>query len=146
MRKRWPGTALFVSIVLTLTALVSRLNSEGASQKAEPQNAAEIWLSWSPEARSNYVRGYLAGFEAGKHDGCSYHGEKMAALPEGICLDALPNFTAPYFGVYVDEMTAYYTKYPSDYKAGWPVLLHEMAASPGITVEQIYAKRHVALK
>lgn len=152
MRRHRVTTVVFGFLVFAVLAfaLVSALSSATAVQQHRPQTAAQMWLSWRLEARANFVRGYLSGFEAGKHDACSFYGEKMSngrplpadELPEGVCLKALPKFTEPDFGVYVDEMTTYYTKYPTDYMAGWPILLHEMAVSPGITAEQIYAKRH----
>jgi len=61
-------------------------------------------------------------------------------LPRAVCLDALPQFTAPYFQVYVDAITNYYAKYPKDPGAGVPLIMLELASHPGLTPDQIHAK------
>ena len=104
----------------------------------------------SPEAKEAYVWGYLHGFERGKREGCSFYEEKMRAymhepvppeeLPQGVCLDALPRFTAPYFHAYADAITNYYVKYPKDPGVGPPIIMMELASPPGLTIDQIHAK------
>jgi uncharacterized protein YecT (DUF1311 family) len=129
-------------------------DTSASSVKGErvPQNSAEQWLFLSAEARSEYVHGYLFGFQRGKRSGCYLYEEKITPylphepvspekLPTQVCLRSLPDFTQPYFQVYVDTITKYYRKYPNDREAGVPNILDEMAVPPGLTdIDQIHAK------
>jgi hypothetical protein len=139
-----------VALMSVLGVLVVIVTSRMARGGNGPEGPADRWLSLSSEAREAYVWGYLHGFDAGKHEGCSFYGEKIKAymhepvplerLPRAVCLDALPKFTAPYFHVYADAITSYYAKYPKDPKAGPPVIMMELASPPGLTIDQIHAK------
>jgi hypothetical protein len=152
MRERWILTTglLVVALVSLLSALVVVLTSRTARGGNGPKGPAQLWLSWSPEARMTYVWGYLHGFERGKREGCSFYAARVEAhvheavapekLPEAVCLDALPGYPAPYFQVYVDAITNYFTKYPNDREAGAPRILKELASPPGLTIDQIHAK------
>jgi hypothetical protein len=135
-------------VVAAVLASIS-LNSFGASRvvRAErvPQSPAEEWLSWSPEARQEYVHGYLQGFERGKRVACYWHDEKealstSAPILDRVCLKSLPEFTEPYYHVYVDTITDYFDRYPHDRKAGLSIILDELASPPGLTVGQIHEK------
>jgi len=137
--------------IFTGLLLIALLHRDVRAQN-EPQNAAELWLSWSPEARLTYVWGYLDGFGRGKHAGCYFYGEKMdqylpheglppEKLPEFVCTKSLPEFTeSTHFQVYVDAITSYYKKYPRDRQAGMSRLLEEMASPPGLSVDEIHKK------
>jgi uncharacterized protein YecT (DUF1311 family) len=128
------------------------ISASTVKEERAPQNPAEQWLFLSAEARSEYVHGYLFGFQRGKRSGCYLYEEKItpylpheAVLPEKlpaqVCLHSLPEFTQPYFQVYVDTITKYYKKYPHDRQAGVPNILDEMAVPPGLAdIDQIHMK------
>jgi hypothetical protein len=120
------------------------------SQNA-PQTPAELWASWSEEARTEYVWGYVSGFREGKQAACYfYEGEMMKytpdkgvppeKLPKATCLAAMPDFTAPYLQSYVNSITDYYAKYPHDRQAGLPRIMVELAAPQDLTIDQIHEK------
>jgi len=131
------GLSLFVASCGTTTA-----------HRGEPQTPAQLWLSWTPEARVTYVSGFLSGFDRGKSAACYFyqanvqsHGSvPVEKLPHAACMNSLPVFTAPYFQRYVDAVTEYYRKYPNDREAGASRLLLELASPPNLTIEQIHAK------
>lgn len=124
------------------------LHERNVSAESNPQTPAELWFSWSPESKTNYVRGFLHGFEEGKRTGCSFYGkhtrysrsDPREKLPGLVCLDSLPDFTATYFGTYVETISRYYTKYPNDREAGLPQIISELASPPALDVDQIHAK------
>lgn len=144
------GQTLLVTVVAAALAALALLAIGRAQAGSEPQTPAELWLSWSPEARAEYVQGYLSGFLEGKRAACSFYEEKVAAapqkpvppdkLPRQACLAAQPDFKEPYFQTYVDAITNYYTKYPHDRQAGIPRILLELASPPSLTVDQIHEK------
>ena len=153
MRERRIGMVqwIVVALVSVSCALVSVMTWGTAKGRSGPQTPAELWLSWSSESRTTYVRGYLHGFTEGKRAGCSYYQDKIIAYlpnepipieksPKLACLNDLPDFTAPYFQVYVDAVTNYYTKYSRDPKVGTPLILFYLASPPGLTIDQIHAK------
>jgi len=151
MRQRRITTSqLLVVALISVCAPAIVVTSRMARGGSGPQGPAQLWLSWSSEARTTYVWGYLHGLEQGKREGCSFYEDKMKAymhepvtpekLPRAVCLDALPRYPAPYFQVYVDAVTAYFTKYPNDREAGAPQILQELASPPGLTIDQIHAK------
>ena len=152
MRERRITTSLLlvVALISVSSALVVIATSRMARGGNGSHGPAELWLSWSSEARTTYVWGYLHGFEQGKREGCTFYEDKMKAymhepvtpekLPRAVCLDALPQYPAPYFQVYVDAITAYFTKYPNDREAGAPRILEELASPPGLTIDQIHEK------
>ena len=120
--------------------------TSASSVKGEraPRNPAEYWLSLSEEARSEYVHGYLFGFERGKHSACYFYAEKITPylphepvpiekLPESVCLHGLPQLTeSQNYDVYVDAITRYYRKYPRDRQGGASQILEQMGTPPGI--------------
>ena len=141
---------LVVALILLSSALVLVLNSRTAKGESEPQTPAELWLSWSSNAKEEYVWGYLSGFIEGKRAGCSFYADKILPytphkpvspeeLPRQACLNALPDFVKP-SKEYVDAITNYYTKYPNDRQAGMPRILLELASPPGLTIDQIHEK------
>jgi hypothetical protein len=152
MRERRISTVqlLVVALISVSSALVVVVTSKMARAGDRPQGEAELWLSWSSEARTTYVWGYLHGFDAGKHEACSFYGEKMKAymhepvtpdkLPRAVCLDALPRYPESNFQVYVDAITNYFTMYPRDREAGMERIMMELASPPGLTIDQIHAK------
>jgi len=137
-----------VRISLLVVACVfawSLLLTFGIRAERAPETPAEEWLSWSPDAKMRYVHGYLEGFERGKRVACYRHEEReasstSASLPAGTCINSLPEFTEPYQHVYVEAITNYFTKYPHDRRAGPPIILDELASTPGLTIDQIHAK------
>jgi len=152
MKERRPATTqlLLIALLSGLSAFVIMARVGAEAGEHEPQTAAEMWLSWNPETRASYVRGYLSGFQRGKREGCSFRADQIAAQsqqpltldegPESVCMKALPEFTAPYFQVYVEAITTYYTKYPRDREAGIPQILSQLASPPSLTIDQIHAK------
>lgn len=118
------------------------------AHRGEPQTPAQLWLSWTPEARVTYVSGFLSGFDRGKTAACYFYQENVRShgsvpvekLPHGACMNSLPVFRAPYFQTYVDALTEYYRKYPHDREAGASRLLLELASPPNLTIQQIHAK------
>jgi hypothetical protein len=153
MRKRRIVTVrlLVVALISLSSALVLVPNSRTAKGQSGPQTPAELWLSWSSDAKEEYVWGYLSGFLEGKRAGCSFYADKVTPstphkpvppeeLPRQACLNALPDFTEPHFHAYVDAITNYYTKYPNDRQAGMSRILLESATPPGLTIDQIHAK------
>jgi hypothetical protein len=144
-------SAFMIALVLGLSTLVVVLDPRMAKAKSEPQTPAELWLSWSSEARQEYVWGYLSGFLEGKRAGCAFYADKILPytphkavppeeLPRQACLSALPDFKEPYFTKYVDTITGYYEKYPNDRQAGMSRILLESATPPGLTIDQIHEK------
>jgi len=120
------------------------------SGQSEPQTPAELWLSWSPDIRAEYVGGYVEGFIEGERAGCSFYADKITPympkqpmppekLPRLACLGALPEFVKP-TKEYVDAITNYYTKYPNDRQAGMSRILLESATPPGLAIGQIHEK------
>jgi hypothetical protein len=115
---------------------------------------AELWLSWSPETRAQYVFGYLSGFQEGNHRGCEFYANEMVVyMPDKVvpfqklkrqdCHRAMPpGFTRPYFQVYVDAITDYYSKYPQDRHAEIPQVLLELAFSRDLNIDRIHTKRN----
>jgi hypothetical protein len=153
MRSRWLFSVGILTATLTTVSLV--VIALGAPKVVSgdnaPQTPAEIWSSWSREAREEYVWGYVSGFREGKRAACSFYEEKVTPnmphkavppenLPKAACLTAMPDFTAPYLQAYVDSITDYYAKYPRDRQAGLPRLMLELASPPGLTVDQIHKK------
>lgn len=151
MKDRWkPVLAGLVATAVCSLILVGALRVAHADDS--PHNPAELWLSWSPQARETYVWGYMDGFQRGGHTACYFHAEKITPylpqkavpveeLPEVVCNKALPQFTeSMHFDVYVDAITQYYKKYPRDRQAGAGRLLEEMASPPSLTVDQIHEK------
>lgn len=141
-----------LALLLTAIALVIviRVGLMRAGGQNVPQTPAELWLSWSADAREEYVWGYLSGFVEGKRVGCSFYADKITPytprtpvppehLPRQACLDALPDFSKP-SKEYVDAMTNYYSRYPHDRQAGMPRILLELASPPGLTIDQIHEK------
>lgn len=138
--------------LLTLTCVIISTRWIPAQSEHNPQNEAEYWLLLSTEARTEYVHGYLSGFERGKRSACYFHAEKITPylphesvpverLPEVVCLHSLPDFTEPYYGVYVDTITRYYKKYPRDRQGGASQVLEQMATPPGtMDIDVIHAK------
>jgi hypothetical protein len=142
---------LLVALISVSFALILVVNSRTAKGESGPQTPAELWLSWSSDAREEYVWGYLSGFLEGKRAGCSFYADKIMPytphkavppeeLPRQACLNALPDFTEPHFHKYVDAITSYYTKYPKDRQAGMSRILLESATPPGLTIDQIHEK------
>jgi hypothetical protein len=155
--KTMPVTAkrgLCLTIAVTVSLVLGSLGISRvarAQSGASPQTPAELWQSWSPEARTTYVWGFLSGFERAGSAACSFYDEKMTnymphkavpveELPRHVCLKSLPQFAKPYFQTYVDSVTKYYEKYPKDRQAGIPRILLEMASSPRPTIDEIHAK------
>jgi len=136
---------LFVTLVIAWSLLLTFGALRVVRVEHHPQTPAEEWLSWSPEARTRYVHGYLEGFDRGKKTACYWHEEREASsasarMPAGTCINSLPDFTEPYLQVYVDTVTKYFTKYPHDRQAGWSSILDELASPPNLTIDQIHAK------
>jgi hypothetical protein len=153
MKERRRGTVwvLVVVLVSALSALTLVLHPRMAKGESEPQTPAELSLSWNSQGREEYVWGYLSGFLEGKRAGCSFYADKILPhtphgsvppeqLPRQACLNALPDFTEPYFHKYVDTITNYYKKYPNDRQAGMSRILLESASPPGLTIDQIHEK------
>ena len=152
MRKRRRVTVrlLLVALILLSSALVVEPNSQRAKSHSAPQAQAELWLSWSSDAKEEYVWGYLSGFIEGKRVACSFYTDAVAPytpnrpvppeeLPRQACLLALRDFVKP-SKEYVDTITNYYRKYPNDREAGMSRILLESATPPGLTIEQIHTK------
>jgi hypothetical protein len=147
-----PWKPILVALVAAASCSLILVTLKVARADDSPQNPAELWLSWSPQARETYVWGYMDGFNRGGHTACYFHAEKITPylpqksvpveeLPEVVCNKALPQFTeSTHFDVYVEEITQYYKKYPRDRQAGAGRLLEEMASPPGLTVDQIHEK------
>jgi hypothetical protein len=142
---------LVVALISLSSALIVLDNSGTANGQSAPQTPAELWLSWSSDAREEYVWGFLSGFLEGKRAGCSFYADKMTPymphesvppekLPRPTCLNALPDFTDTSSQIYVHEITEYYTKYPRDREAGFSRIMLELASPPGLTIDQIHAK------
>jgi hypothetical protein len=141
--------SLFVIAVVLGSWLVVAPGPWAAGSNATPETPAEEWLSWSPESKLAYVRGYLHGFERGERNACYFYEEKMPTnspvpvekLPRRICLDSLPEFTEPNSQIYVDTITSYFTKYPHDREGGLPLIMDLLATPPGLkNIDQIHAK------
>jgi hypothetical protein len=136
--------ALGLASCVVLTLAVPKL----AQSKDAPNTQGALWRSWSAEGRERYVDGYLLGFQRGKRVACSFYEEKTGVsspvpvekLPTQVCLKSLPEFTEPYYQAYVDRITEYYTKYPNDSAVGISEVLTNLAAPPGLSVEQIHEK------
>jgi len=151
MNKRW-SAALVASVALAVCSLILVWKPKTLRAQDSPQNPAELWLSWSHEARETYVWGYMDGFNRGGHKACYFHAEKITPylpqkavpvedLPEVACNRALPQFTeSAHFDVYVAAITEYYKKYPRDRQAGIGRLMEEMASPPGLSVDKIHKK------
>ncbi len=149
MNKTQRSVILAAGIVaVALLAIVATPKYRAESEENTP---APLWLSWSPDQRSEYVWGFLSGFREGKDVGCTYYedaiSEKIPQEPVSLdkrprkrCLEGTPDFTEPYFSSYVESITRYYTKYPRDRQAGMPRLLLEMAIAPGASIDQIHTK------
>lgn len=142
---------LFITLTAGSVALIALRAPNVLRDEKLPQTPAELWSSWSKEAREEYVWGYVSGFREGKRAACSFFEETItpkmphkAVLPEDLprakCLNAVPDFTTPYLQAYVDAITQFYVKYPHDRQAGLPRLMLEMASPPGLTVDQIHEK------
>jgi hypothetical protein len=141
--------SLFVVAVALGSWLVVAAGPWAAGANATPETPAEEWLSWSPESKLAYVRGYLHGFERGERNACYFYEEKMATnspvpvekLPRRICLDSLPEFTEPNSQIYADTITSYFTRYPHDREGGLPLIMDLLATPPGLrNIDQIHAK------
>jgi hypothetical protein len=149
MRNRSIARVLCIVVVALGSWVVVVAGSRTAGANATPETPAEEWLSWSPESKLAYVRGYLHGFERGERGACYFYEEKMPTnspvpvgkLPRRICLDSLPEFTEPNSQIYVDTITSYFTKYPHDREGGLPLIMDLLAAPPGLrNIDQIHAK------
>jgi hypothetical protein len=144
--------AMFLSLVTLACVILTTQARMIAQNEQTPQTEAEYWLFLSAEAKREYVHGYLSGFERGKRSACYFHAEKITPylpheavpvekLPEVVCLHSLPEFTEPYYAVYVDTITRYYQKYPRDRQGGISQILEKMANPPGTTdIDTIHAK------
>ena len=142
-----------VQVVAPITAsfaVVLVVNPGIAKGESGPQTPAQLWLSWSSDAREEYVWGYLSSFVEGKRGRCSFYADKILPytphkpvppeeLPRQACLNALPDFAKP-SKEYVDAITNYYTKYPNDRQAGMSRILLESASPPGLTIDEIHAR------
>jgi hypothetical protein len=144
-------SAFTIALISVLSTLMFVLAPRMVKAKSEPQTPAELWFSWSSEAKQEYVWGYLSGFLEGKRAGCAFYADKILPytphkavppeeLPRQACLSALPDFNEPYFAKYVDTITDYYKKYPNDRQAGMSRILLESATPPGLTIDQIHEK------
>jgi hypothetical protein len=145
--------ATFLSSVALTCVIISTQAWMTAQSEHNPQTPAEYWLFLSAEAKREYVHGYLFGFERGKRSACYFYAERITPyvphesvpvekLPEVVCLHSLPEFTeSQNYEVYVDAITRYYKKYPSDRQGGVPLILDQMATPPGTTdIDAIHAK------
>jgi hypothetical protein len=146
-----PVAQLFIVALASISAAVAVVGTWRMARGGDrPRGEAGLWLSWSPQEREAYVWGYLHGYDAGKHLACSFYGERMEAYthervpiertPRAVCLDALPQYPQPHSQVYVDAITSYFTKHPSDREAGMESIMMELASPPGLTIDQIHAK------
>ena len=138
-------TWLVVVVGLGSFALIYFGGPRAVPAEAAAQTPAEEWLSWSAQARQEYVHGYLQGFERGKRVACYLHDEKEVLstntpILDRVCMKSLPEFTEPYQHVYVDAITNYFTKDPHDRQAGPSRILDELASPPSLTVGQIHEK------
>jgi hypothetical protein len=148
MRRGRPDKIIIVALSASFVLIAIGLSKMARADRT-PQTPAELWLSWSADARAEYVHGYIEGFERGKRDACYFYEEKVPTtkpvppekLPARVCLDNLPDFTEPYYQVYVDTITNYYTKYPHDREGGLTLILDELAVPPGLkSIDQIHTK------
>ena len=119
-------------------------------EQRNPQNPAELWLSWSADAREKYIWGYVEGFGEGKRGACTYYADKITPtlpheplppekLPRSACINDLPSYPQ-YLDTYSETVTAYYKKYPHDRQAGISRILEELASPPGLSIDEIHAK------
>jgi len=140
---------VFVAVVALGSSLLIVAGAWIAAANATPETPAGEWLSWSPESKLAYVRGYLHGFERGERNACYFYEEKkptnspvpVEKLPRRICLDSLPEFTEPNSQIYADTITSYFTKYPHDREGGLPLIMDLLATPPGLkNIDQIHAK------
>lgn len=142
----------FLAVAFVSVTCVFVVASLGAmrQQNGSPVTAAELWLSWSVDAREEYVWGFLDGFQDGKRAGCTYYADKITPyipheprppekLPRSACFNELPNFPQQ-SKQYVDALTAYYKKYPNDRQAGMRQILSQLASPPGLTIDEIHMK------
>ena len=144
--------AMLLSVVALTCVIMSAHARMTAQSEQTPQTEAEYWLFLSAEAKREYVHGYLSGFERGKRSACYFQAEKITPylpheavpvekLPEVVCLHSLPEFTEPYYSVYVDTITRYYKKYPRDRQGGISQILQQMATPLGtMDIDVIHSK------
>jgi hypothetical protein len=152
MRTRWLfGIVVLLATLMAWLIVIAFGVPRAVRAENAPQTPAELWSSWTKEARAEYVWGYVSGFREGKSAACSFYEERVTPnmpheavppekLPKATCLTAMPDFTAPYLQAYVDAITDYYVKYPHDRQAGLPRLMLELASPPGLTVDQIHER------
>jgi hypothetical protein len=153
MKMRRVATVRLFVVVFLLSSILIGLEASRMAWSQTGTGAktpAQLWLSWSSEARADYVWGYLSGFEEGKRAGCSFYEKQMTAsvqtpalpekLPRRVCIESLPVFGEQYYQTYADAITNYYTNYPNDREAGVPRILSELASPPGLNIDQIHEK------
>ena len=151
MIKGLRSSSALVAFAVAPLMLVAVGISQTESTKPGPQSPAELWLSWSSDAKAEYVWGFLSGFTEGKRAGCTFYAGRITPymphkptppekLPRQECLNALLHFREPHFQTYVDVITNYYTKYPRDREAGLARILLEMVSVQNLSIDQIHAK------
>lgn len=151
MKSRWAVRGRFFAITVASAGfVVFALAGVIVPQDSNPRNDAELWLSWSLDAREKYVWGYLEGFQDGKRAGCTYYADKITSslsheplppekLPRSACFNETPTFPQQ-SKTYVDAVTAYFTKYPNDRKVGMQLILRRLASPPSLTIDEIHAE------
>ncbi len=161
----WVGISIVLVFALFVALRAPFRVGPGAMQRPlepnQPYRGGE-WLSWSPNERSNYIRGYLFGRSEGILEACRTAdllfevdrrhtpGDKDRAsdLPSARCLarangyskysraPSVPN-TRQDFSAYTDVITEFYSKYPEYRSIPFPYLMDHLSDEEYRSAEQL---------
>jgi hypothetical protein len=129
--------ALTLSILLVLS--VSRVLAGGQDTEGD------AWLNMNPDTRIAFVRGYTVGLSRGFAEGCDAY--KRIEQPKNYDLRDDPfrkclNTPGHGFGrdvdYYAEQVTAFYTLFPSDRAAPFEEVLKKLSDSEKMTPPQIH--------
>ena len=105
------------------------------------------WLSWSPDVRETYVRGFIDGFEWGAIRTCQAYTAKYDSGQGGskgsqseTCRRLAPVFSETKGMSYMDAITEFYKKYPAGRWLFAREILMDLADPPGLSIDQIHAQ------
>ncbi len=106
------------------------------------------WINWSPDMRTQYIRGYYEGYQRGDHIGCgdiiAFFSDKelpaniaMPEEPAQKCLEVMLRWSNP-DELYAEKITQYYETYRTDYNIPVPMMMEKLSEQKHMTLEQIH--------
>jgi hypothetical protein len=123
-----------VLLLMTLVGLALISHDSGPTYRASTRTTTrfveskghlqgEIWLGWGSNARVQFVRGFLTGYDDGWHGAC---GNSFTGNREQLesCQAAAQPFHRVSDAFYTNYLTQFYLSYPEDRDIPMRMLIH----------------------